>query len=274
MRIRRAGSYVFAVTLLASAGAGAQTSQYYLSAGDQQNMTVVQGGTVINAWTQANNSCCLGEYALAVFGDVRTLANGNPPAFGVGSQYTLGGTYTGITYAYPVPGAAFYDGTTNGSHNYSVDYATGNVWQMDRDWSNPSLLFSTGQTLELGITWDASTNSFWTVGFGSGVVSNWTFGGGFISSFATGLSGAGSLAMDYADGSLWLSSQATAGTLYQYSTSGTLTGASQGIAGYNYLGGEFNVGATSTVPEPASIVLMASGLLVLVPIGRRRMRRT
>lgn len=273
MWMRRVGSCAFAATLIAFAGAGAQTSPYYLSAGQQQNMSVVQGGTLINQWTQANNQCCTGEYALAVFGDIRTLASGNQST-GLGSQYTLGGFYTGTTYAYPVAGAAFYDGTTDGTYNYSVDYFSGNVWRTDRNWANASLLFSTELDSELGITWDASNNTLWTLGYGSGTVSNWTLGGSFLSSFNTGLIGAGSLGMDYADGSLWLSSQETFGTLYQYSTSGVFSGTSQGIVGYNYLGGEFDVAADTVVPEPASIVLMASGLLVLLPIARRRMRRT
>ncbi|HEY8832361.1 MAG TPA: hypothetical protein VIM21_07610, partial [Gemmatimonadaceae bacterium] len=92
--MKRAGLYAVATMLLASGSAGAQTGKYYLSAGDQRNMTVEQGGAVINQWTQANNACCLGEYALAVSGDIRTLANGNNSS-GLGSQYTLGGTYTG-----------------------------------------------------------------------------------------------------------------------------------------------------------------------------------
>ena len=254
--------------LLASGPAAAQTGRYYLSAGDQHDMSVVQGGTVINQWTQANNLCCGGEYALAVSGDIRTLASGR--SNGLGSQYTLGGTYTGTTYPFPVSGAAFYDGATDGTHNYSVDYDNGNVWRTDRNWANPSLLFGT-QSSELGITWDPN-NTLWTVNFYTGVVSNWTLGGAFLGGFNSGLYGAGSLAMDYADGSLWMSSQTTYGSLYQYSTSGTLTGTSQGLP-VNYLGGEFDLAGNTTVPEPASIVLMASGLLALVPFARRRMRR-
>ena len=270
MQMKRAGLYAVATMLLASGSAGAQTGKYYLSAGDQRNMTVEQGGAVINQWTQANNACCLGEYALAVSGDIRTLANGNNSS-GLGSQYTLGGTYTGTTYPYPVSGAAFYDGTTDGTHNYSVDYHNGNVWSMDRNWANASLLFSTGHVGELGITWDPN-NTFWTVDFNGGRVSNWTLAGSFLGGFDTGLNGAGSLGMDYADGSLWLTSQDSFGTLYQYSTSGSFLGSSQALA-FNYLGGEFDLSGNTTVPEPASIVLMASGLLALVPFARRRMRQ-
>jgi hypothetical protein len=273
MGMRRLGLYSVCVFLLGSGTAAAQTSAYYLSAGDQRTNVVVQGGTLLNFWTQANGACC-GEYAIAVSGDVRTLANGNTQNE-LGSQYTLGGTYTGTTYPYPVADALFYDGATDGTHNYTVNYGNGDVWQMDRDWANPTLLFSTGLTSELGITWDASNNTLWTLNYGGGTVSNWTLGGSLLSSFNSGLFSAGSLALDYADQSLWMTSQFSFGTLYQFSKTGTALGVSDATLQYNYLGGEFDLaGNTTAVPEPASIVLLASGLLGLAPTIRRRMRRT
>ena len=131
----RMGKLVLAATLMASAGAGAQSSRLYVTAGDNGLNSVLQGGAVVQQFSQQSN-----EYAIAVYGDVRTLYNGNPGNRGVGAQYTLGGTFTGTTYAYPVGAALFYDGTTDGNYNYSVDYGSGDVWRMDRNWASASLL--------------------------------------------------------------------------------------------------------------------------------------
>src|SRR2546430_10837732 len=116
-------------------------STWYLTAGDQGTNWMIQGASA-SSFPQHHPEN-QGEYAVAVSGDVRTLGNGNTGS-GLGSQYTLAGVYTGTDYAYPNTALRFYDGATDGTYNYSVDYGSGAVYRMDRDWSNPSLLFNTG----------------------------------------------------------------------------------------------------------------------------------
>jgi hypothetical protein len=257
----------------AQAGQTGPLDALYLTAGDQSTNIIIQG-TSMTTFSQAGLGNGTGdEYAIAVGSTVRTLSNGNAPTgFGNGAEYTLGGTFTGTTFAYPGPGA-FYDGTRDASHNYSADFHSGNIYSFNTNWTNPTLLFNSGISNSLGITYDSKDNTLWVSGFLSNSVSEFTLSGTLLTSFAVTGPGVGFVAYDGGDDSLWFGSRLTS-TIYQYDTSGNLlqspTYAS--LANYNVLGGEFAF-QSQAVPEPASMTLAGIGALgaSFFALARRRL---
>jgi hypothetical protein len=225
-------------------------SPLYLTAGDNNMIWVVQGNSVINSWSAHNTE----EYAIAILSTVRTLGESSP-----GSDYTLGGTYTGTDYPYPATGAAFYDGTTDGVLNYSVDFSNGGVYSMNSDWTNLISLFSTPAG-DLGIAFDRSSGTFWLATFNGSTVEHRSHTGAVLSSFTVPFTSITCLALDPADGTLWMGSQDTQGTFYQYSQTGALLNTVHYIAleTQNTLGGEFpltavqkyEVNADATIAGP------------------------
>jgi hypothetical protein len=183
---------------------------------------------------------------------VRTLGNGTFNRHHPGSEYTLDGIYTGVDFPYPPVGStvAFYDGTTNGSANFSVDYIGGGVYQFGTDWTNPVRLFNVPANY-LGITYDATNDSLWLATNGL-TIENRSLTGVVRSSFAVPFFGSSALALDPADNTLWLGTPSTRGTFYQYSKSGVLldTVTYPTLVNQEILGGEF-----AFVPEPSSAVI-------------------
>jgi hypothetical protein len=163
----------------------------------------------------------------------------------------LDGTFTGTSYNFPLPSAGFWDGATDGVSNYSVDYFNGGVYKFDSNWGNRTLLFST-PTLYLGITYDPAGNSLWIANWDSGVLEQRSMTGALLSSFHTSLTRITCLALDPADGTLWMGSQFTIGTFYQYSRSGVALGTRvyAALQNQNTLGGEFPRTAASPTPTP------------------------
>src|SRR5437588_1931825 len=232
--------------LLAATGADAAgpVSKLYLTAGDQQMIWVVQGTSVVNSWTEHFQH----EYALEVSNTIRTLGR-NTGEFG--SEYTLAGAFTGNTYPYPLgPGTNLYDGTTDTTSNYGVDYNTGNVYSFSSSWTNSTYLFSTVAG-SLGITYDATDNTLWLANFNGNTVEHRSLFGTLISSFIVPFTAISCLALDPADNTLWMGSQNAQGSFYQYSKSGTALGSVfyPALASQNTLGGEFQQSATGKFLE-------------------------
>ena len=263
--------FVAAVCLVALAFTGAAlagpgpTSPLYLTYTFDLNgghsIVVVQGNS-ITSFAEAYGGP--DEVPIAVWGDVRT--SGNSPDY-VGGQYSLAGTPTGTTYTLPSIGSTAYDSTTDGSHNYLVDYTYGGVYQTARDFTNPVALFTSTGLYNLGITYDSANNSLWISGWGNTTVTDYSLNGTAISSFDTGHYFNGALAMDPATHTLWLVDDENTFSLEQYSTAGVLLSTGPYV-GYT-LGGEFNMGATPT-PEPGTLIMFGSGILGLAGILRRK----
>ena len=262
-RVVPAALVVFAVVGAAPPASAGPISALYLSTSSSA-ITVVQGDAVVDSWARRAYS----EFALSVNGDVRT--NASCPTCGAGSQYTLDGTFTGVSYAYPAGvGPDADDGTTDGYFNYLVSYGDGYVYRTSRDFSSASRLFSVGAGW-LGITYDDTNQSLWVSQWNGSLVRNYSMAGLLLGSFSTGHSSNGALALDHADDTLWLVNNTGAGVLEQYSKTGARLGTGLAV-GYT-LGGEFDLGKT-IVPEPSTLAMLGTAIAGLLARSRRAGRR-
>ena len=231
------------LALLAVAGFGparsglAQVSEYVVMAGDQSTFHVIQGGVLLRSWSVAPGTAQY-QYPLVVTNTVRTMgANVNE----LGAEYDLNGNDLGTRYTHLAGPARCWDGTTDGVSHYAIDNG-GEVYSFNLDWSNPQRLFDAGSLGSL--TYDPTTNSLWVSQFSSMTITNYTLAGVVIGSFSTGHTQNMALALDHADGTLWLHDRTTRGTFEQWSKSGTLLNRIpvSGMSTENALGGEMPFG--------------------------------
>ena len=243
-------------------------NDFYLASGDQMDIDVVFGSGVVRSWSQSGN-----EYPIvAVNNVVRTTDRGA----GIGAEYTSTGTLIAATTGHSAGGRHF-DGSTDGTSNYSWDFDGGVAYRHNADWSGSSILFSLGnsQGERLAITYDNVNNSLWIAGWSGSIgstIENYSLGGTLLSSFAVPVSEIAGLGMDYTDNTLWFGTQNDLDitrTLYQFSRTGTAlsTDTYAALAGQNFLGGEFDF---AVVPEPSSFLLLVVGLTALMVVQQRR----
>jgi hypothetical protein len=166
-----------------------------------------------------------------------------------GSEYTLAGVYTGHSIPLALPNSGFWDGASDGTNNYAVDYNNGGVYRFDGFWGSPQLLFSTVPHY-LGIAYDQSNNTLWLSHWDTGAIEHRALNGAIITSFTIPFLNPSCLALDPADGTLWLGSQLSLGTFSQFTQEGVPlnTRVYPTLANQNTLGGEFP--ATYPTPSP------------------------
>lgn len=259
---------VLCISMVFSATVGAfPTSDYYLTNGDGRTLIIISGASFSkHPQGQMDHK----EYPIAVNGVIVTTGHFTGQ---VGGYYDLSGNYLGPSSGTSW-GAYLYDGTTDGAYNYAYNWSSGGVYQYGSDWSGGSLLFTFPESVGhdyLGITYDPSNDSFWISGFYTNVVENRDRSGNLLSSFNASYfpNLLTALALDYADGTLWLGSKANRGVFAQYSRTGILLDTASYDFIDNTLGGEFNF-VTEKIPAPGAIVLGGIGAGLVGWLRRRR----
>jgi len=251
-------------------------SPLYLTTGSQ--VYVIQGTGVVDSWPSGEQ-----EFSIAVDTTVRTYSQGNPVLSLLGHEYGIDGTPTGASYLNTV-GCCFRDGTTDGMFNYAARTGAGvdGIYRFDRNWSGSQLLpFLPGLVGgATGIAYDSSDDTFWVAiasPIGSAIpVVHITRGGVQLSLFSGGTgSGNVALAYDRADDTLWLYvATPNASELRQFSTSDApgFKPPLSTMPGIGFVAGmEFALQQEpSAIPEPASAVLLCSGLVVIAALRRFR----
>ena len=261
-----------------SARAAGPLSELYLTVGET-NLAGIQGTTVL--FNVAQSPTGQFQSPLAVNSTVRTIGDSSGET---GREYTLTGTSMGTSYSQPavLGGDSVYDGTSDGSWNYVWDYDTGTAYKFGLDWSGGTSLFSIGTSAgnRMGIAHDRSNNSLWVSGYygtAGTLISNFSLTGTLLSSFNVPHLLNAALALDPADGTLWLNSVGVATssttTLEQFARSlaGSFGGTESplstqvyGVNGFTF-GGDFQ-----SVPEPTTWVMLLGGLGLLGCVQRFR----
>jgi hypothetical protein len=260
------------------------TSAYYLNNYADNRIYVVQGTSVINSFLKTRSGGQQ-EGNLAVSNGVISTKSfyGNSGGGATAGQYTTSGTAIGGGYnARAVPtGTAnneAFDGTSNGTNNFTVEWSnsqnTQRVLQYDLNWQNPVAIFNvtnSGCCQELNIAYNPLNNTLWVGGYGTNQIANYSMTGALLSLFSVGHSFSAAMGFDAADGTLWLSN-GQGNNFEQWSTTGTLlqSGSFTGLAGGNYLAGDFQSNGQSSVPAPGALALLGLGLLGLGAFRRRK----
>lgn len=225
---------------------------YYLFDGDASLGYQIDPGApaLVNTFT----TFLLG-YPVAIVGDKIRLGHRDD---GLGAEYTLGGTPTGVTFTGGGGFSQLLDGTTDGAFNYAVECCggTNSVMRADLLWQGGIALFDLPDHAA-GITYDSLSNTLW-VGLFDNTVHQYTLGGVDLGSFST-VETPAALAYEAATDTLWHHTNGGS-TVTQYSKAGALiqTVTIPSWSPDNIFGGEID---NAAVPEPGTLGLLGLGLL-------------
>jgi hypothetical protein len=175
-----------------------------------------------------------------------------------GNQVTLTGTNFG----------EFVDGAVFGNLNFTLTAfgSTATVYQTNIDWSNPVALFNVSGNDLVGITFDSVLGTLWISDTNS--IYQYSLGGTLLSQF-THVTEAGSLAFQASTNSFWFVPNNAGAPLLQYSPTGALLQSlTTPLRSNNVWGAEFEA-----IPEPSTVALLGTGLILAVAGSRRRIFR-
>jgi hypothetical protein len=219
--------------------------------------------SILNSWTAQNPN----EFPIAVGSTIRTF---NQSTGGLGSEYSLNGSFTGTSYLVSVAASFLTDGTHDAAHNYAIDAASGTVYSFGRDWSGGTPLFS--ELFANGVAYDPTHNALWVSGFNSTIVEFPLNGSAGTTIAIPGFFPVG-LAFDAGDQTFWMADLFNPGNFLQFGMDGSLvnTRTYTALAGLNIGGLEF---AVTETPEPGVFGLTAIGLLALAALRTRAWSRS
>jgi hypothetical protein len=187
-------------------------------------------------------------------------------------EFTLNGSPTGRTSAGGNHFSQLLDGTAGRSNNYGVECcdAQNSVTVANSDWSGQRLLFKIPFDGS-GIAYDWLTNTLYVSQEVTPTVRHYTLDGRLLDTFTLNQELVG-LAYEQATDTFWGFNRSTH-NLVEFNRAGAVLQDMDipGFAPNNPWGGEMPVGA-SAVPEPASMMLLGTGV-ILIGTARPRLLR-
>jgi hypothetical protein len=253
----------FGLVTVASAlpAQAANITPYYLFDGDAQVGYTITNGVLTNTFTTFG----LG-YPVAIRDTIWLGQRDDASA----REYTLGGVATGNTSVGGNNFSQLLDGAAGNGVNYGVECcgSTNSVTSANTNWTNQQQLFNLSFSAQ-GIGFDASDSTLWISELRGNTIRHYSLGGTLLGSFNLGQSLVG-LAYESATDTLWGFNTST-DNLVQFNRAGGIL-QDVDIAGFNPsnpFGGEMRAEATA-VPEPASMLLIGTGLAGLAARARRR----